>query len=243
MKKLISLFLLISIVLTSLIFTGCNKKPESTEVKPTEAATETQVDFENSKEMLKAYFKTFTKGDNPLYGTWQIKDFDLISYIIRNDGFAEMAMGTEGTFSQLALNTEKKTLATDFYIGISGTYNYDLSEDNQTLTLTSDAGELTLEKQKDYNFVPKAPKEVYVDKDILGWWKSDTGLIYYFGKDGIMYSNIITMETCYTYQTGDGIINAVYNVGGDEEYQIEYSCKNNVLTIDGNKFKPYNPFE
>jgi len=154
-------------------------------------------------------------------------------------------MGTEGTFSSLEIDENKKTLETSFIVGLQGKYSYELSEDENTLTLTDEnsTSETVLLRQKPYNFIPEAPKKPVIDENITGWWKGENGLIYYLGNDGIMYSNIISSETCYTYQTENGKIKAVYDCGGDTNYDVDYKYKDGVLTIDGNDYNPFDPFE
>lgn len=240
-SKFLSL-ILISALAFSLILTGCGEDKQEAQPNETQAVTQS-LDYTDSEKLLTDYFSSFTQGDNPLYGTWKISNFEYISFIFRNDGFAEMAMGTEGSFSELVIDEKNKTLTTQFFIGLNGTYDYQLSQDNQTLTLTLDGEETVLTKQDNYDFVPEAPSKPAIDEELVGWWKGEHGLIYYFGADGIMYSNIISAETCYTYNAENNKITAVYDIGGEVTDEIEYKLKNKTLTIDGNKYTPFNPFE
>lgn len=242
MKKYISLILALVIMLSAFTLSGCgnNKKPDSLSTSATEAE---KTPDKYSSAQLKAYLKSFTEGDNPLYGTWKIKGLDFVNYIFRNDGYAQMAMGSEADFAKLKLDTKNKTLGVAFVLGFNGNYNYSFSKDNKTLYLKSDSGSFTLKKQKDYNLIPKARKNPKIDKDILGWWKSSGKQKYFFGSDGIMYSYSITMETCYTYNAENGNIKAIYDYDGDVKIDIKYSYKNGKLTIDGNKFKKFTPKE
>lgn len=239
MKKFISIALLI--ILTAVFAGGCtdskNPSPETT------AATESAKTEDYTSDELKAYLSSFTEGKNPLYGTWKIKGVNVVNYIFRNDGYGQMVMGTEADFAKLEIDTDNKTLGVAFVLGINGNYKYGFSKDKKTLYLSSDSGDYTLLKQKDYNLVPKAKKNPKIDKDILGWWKSSGKQVYFFGSDGIMYSNNITMETCYTYNAENGNIKAVYDYAGDVKVDLKYSLKNGKLTIDGNKFKKFTPDE
>ena len=237
--KILSLLLIFTLAF-SLVLTGCSEDKQETQVTETEAVTQA-LDYTDSEKLLTAYLNSFTEGDNPLYGTWKISGFEYISFIFRNDGFAEMAMGTEGSFSELIIDEKNKTLTTQFFIGLNGTYDYELSGDKKTLTLTLDGAETVLTKQDSYDFIPQAPSKPAIDEKLLGWWKGEHGLIYYFGADGIMYSNIISAETCYTYNAENNKITAVYDIGGEVTDEIKYKIKNGVLTIDENEYTPFNP--
>ena len=240
-KKLLSFLLFIIILVSAVTLAGCNRTNTNTQ-----EATVPTADVSASMsgaEVLGEYFAKTVEGNNSLYGTWIIDDFDYVSFIFRNDGLAELAMGTEGNFSSLEINEEKKTLETSFIVGLQGKYSYELSEDENTLTLTTKDTKTVLQRQKSYDFIPDAPKKAIVDEEILGWWKGDNGLIYFFGSDGIMYSNIISSETCYTYEAKEGQINAVYDCGGETNYDVSYSYKDGVLTLDSNDYKPFDPFE
>lgn len=243
MKHITAVFLIISL-LCAAVLSGCSdkntdadkEKVKTTQASPSDSSAANEGD---SAQVLGDYFASFTEGDNPLYGTWQLKDFEYISFIFRNDKLAEMAMGTEGDFASLSLDKKKKTLGVTFMLGLNGVYNYSLSKDEKTLTLTLNGEEKILTKQDDYNFIPDPPKKPKIDRNILGWWKNKDGIVYYFGKDGIMYSNHISLETCYTYSADDGKIKAVYDYGGDVNTELEYSYKNGVLKIEGDKYLPY----
>lgn len=244
-KKILS-FLLLSILTFTVVMTGCNS--DNSKQIETTAATEASAEKEvsaDSEAILKEYFAKSVEGDNPLYGTWAIEDFDYVSFIFRNDELAELAMGTEGSFSALEIDESKKTLDTSFIVGLQGKYSYELSDDEKTLTLTAEKtnAETVLTRQEPYDFIPDAPEKTVIDENILGWWTGENSQIFYFGKDGIMYSNIISSETCYTYEAKDGKINAVYDIGGDVNYDVEYQYKDGTLTIDGNDYEKFDPFE
>lgn len=241
MKKFIAVLLLLSVSLSMVFVTGCSGDEDSSS---SSSSDDTQsYSYSDSTDMLKDYLASFVEGDNPFYGTWQIEDFDYLSFVFRNDGYAELAMGTEGDFTTLTIDEDEKTVSLEFIVGLNGVYDYEFSNDEQTLTLTLDGEETVLNKQDDFNFVPDPPEVAEVDEDIIGWWQSEDGLIYYFGEDGIMYSNLISSETCYTYCVADGKIEAIYTYGDEIEYEVEYSYKKGVLTIDGNEYESYDPFE
>lgn len=237
MKKFVSIFLIAAAL--ALVFAGCSDKKPA----PTSAATTapTTAAAEESSGELNAYLKSFVKGDSPIYGTWQIEGVDYLSFIFRNDELAEMVMDNEGDFTKLRLDEKNKTLGVSFALGLNGVYSYELSDNNSTLNLTLDDTKITLKKQKDYSIAPKAPKKAQVDPDLLGWWKSEEKQIYYFGGDGVMYSNNISMETAYTYSAASGKINAVYNYGGEVKKDFKYNIKSGKLIMDNQTFKKFNP--
>lgn len=239
MKKFLSITTAVMILLCSAVFSGCTDNNNNT--APTTAATEAAKPDKYSSSELKAYLDSFTKGKSPVYGTWKIEGINAVSYIFRNDGYAQMVMGTEADFTKLELDEKNKTLGAAFILGINGTYSYTLSSDNKTLTLTSDDSKYVLKKQKDYNLLPKPKKNPKLDKELFGWWKSSGKQIYFFGSDGIMYSNTISMETCYTYNAEKCKIRAIYDYAGDVKIDLAYSVKNDKLTLEGNKFKRFEP--
>ena len=239
MKKLLSISLAVIIALSAVFLSGCEDK-KKTETKP--QATKAQANVQSyTSDDLKTYLNSFVTGNNPLYGTWKIKGINAVSYIFRNDGYGQMVMGSEADFAELNIDVDKNTLNVAFVLGINGTYNYKLSDDGKVLTLTSGDDTYTLLKQKAYNLVPKAPKNPKIDKNLLGWWQSEGNIIYFFADDGLMYSNNITMETCYTYNAEKGKINAVYDYSGDVKINLSYSYKNDKLTIDGNEYIRFTP--
>ncbi|MGN1137934.1 MAG: hypothetical protein ACI4RM_00675, partial [Ruminococcus sp.] len=80
MKRFLAAVLLLSVALSGLFFTGCEDKKEA--IKETQPVVNTS-DYSNSTKILKSYFDSFTEGDSPLYGTWQIEGFDYLSFIFR----------------------------------------------------------------------------------------------------------------------------------------------------------------
>ncbi len=241
MKKCLSL-LMIFILATSVCFTGCN--PVSNNTTETTQATENKLKPADSHDMLADYFNDKLEGDNPFYGVWEIEGISYISFAFRNDGLAEMIMGSEGNFTQLKIDEKKKTFEVSFLVGLTGTYNYKFSKDKETITLTQKNAKTVLKKVKNFDIVPEAPEKAKIDKKLAGWWKSDSGLVYYFGNDGIMYSNSIIFETFYTYETENGMIHSVYDYNGDVKDSFGYKfTKKGKLKIKDNIYSPYNPFE
>lgn len=239
MKKRISLLIIGTIALSAMLC-SCNNNPATKETTaPTETTSIKTGKYMDSTKILTDYANSSVKGKNPIYGTWIIEGYSIPCFIFRNDGLAEMAMGSEGDFTKFTLDTANKKLSASFILGINGSYNYKLSDDEKLLILTNESSTVTLEKQKDYNFIPKAPKNPKVDNTILGWWKSDDGQMYYFGGDGLMYSNQISLETYYTYKINGNKIKATYNYGDDVTVELKYSYSKGVLKINGNKYKPY----
>ncbi len=244
MKRIISASAVLLIILSSVFVGGCNNSAESKKSsasKPTVSKTETTKTGKYTSSDLKDYLNGFIKGKNKVYGVWKIKDTELLNYIFRNDGYAQLALGTEADFTKLALDGDKQTLEAQFIRGMNGKYTYKLSEDNNTLYLSSDNDKYTLERQTDFSLVPEAPKNPKIDNSILGWWKSETSHIFFFGSDGVMYSNDITMETCYTYNAEKGKIKAVYDYAGKTDLDFTYKLKNNSLVVDGEEYRRFNP--
>lgn len=243
MRKLFAGLLVVSIAF-SIFICGCTNDEATEETKSSENSKSSGTSKkESSKKILTEYCNSFVKGNNPLYGTWLIDGMNIPYFIFRNDGLGEMVMGSEGDFASLTLDTENKKLAATFILGINGSYDYKLSDDGKLLVLTEEDNTLNLLKQEDYNFIPESPKKVKIDKNILGWWKAKNGMIYYFGADGIMYSNQISMETFYTYKASNGKIDAVYDYMGDVNVEMKYSYKNGSLKVEGSKCTAFDPFK
>ncbi len=238
MKKFISILTAVLLFSSALFLNGCNTVNKTQSSKSTEKA-QTSAEKKGSVSELKSYLLEPVKGKNPLYGTWKIEGVDVVSFIFRNDNLAQMVMGTEADFASLSVDAENKTLSVSFVLGLNGDYSYNLSKDKKELTLTSKDKKIKLIKQKDYNLIPKAPKNPEIDNKILGWWQNEDKQIYFFSDNGIMYSNNISMETCYSYNAKNGKINATYNYGGDVKISLDYSCKKGNLIINGTKFKKF----
>lgn len=239
MKKFLITATALILVFSTALLCGCDNKKTASKSQTKATQTQSQSDKTGSSE-LKTYLDSYITGDNPLYGTWKVKGIKSFCYIFRNDNLGEIAMGTEADFAKLSIDTKKQTLSVAFVLGLNGTYNYTLSNDNKTLTLKNDKDSYTLLKQDNYSLIPKAKPNPKIDKDILGWWQSD-GNIYYFADDGIMYSNTITMETCYTYNAENGKISAVYDYAGDVKIDLKYSYKNNKLNLDSIEYTKFTP--
>ena len=239
MKKILCVFLVCALMTGALCLTSCGEE-ETKSQSSSDSESGTEAPASSGEKAIKEYLAQFTEGDDPLYGTWQLKGFEYLSYIFRNDDLAEMVMGTEGDFAALNVNKNKKTLSVQLMIGLNGNYTYSFSDDNDTLTLisTSDkSSKLTLTRQDNYSIVPKAPSKAEVDSEILGWWKSSSGMLCCLGGDGIMYSNSITFETCYTYTAKNGKINAIYQYGGEMKEKLDYKLKGKKLTLNGIEYK------
>lgn len=235
MKKIIALAL--AAVLVCAVFGGCAGQPQ----KETEPVTSyvAKTEKNTGAVVLGKYFSRFVEGDNPLYGTWQMEGFDYLSFIFRNDELAEMVMGNEGDFSSLKIDEKKKTLSVQFVLGLSGKYSYELSEDFNTLTLAQDGSKIVLQRQEDFSLIPEAPKKPAVDGEIVGWWQNSDKMTYFFGLDGIMYANKVSLETVYTYSAENGKIKAAYNYGGKVKEEHSYELKDDKLVIDGEKYSKF----
>lgn len=245
MKKIISASAVLLIILSSIFIGGCNNtsEPAKSKVKKvTSSKTKTiSAPGKYSSKDLSGYLNGFLKGKNKVYGAWTIKESKLLKYIFRNDGYAQLALGTEADFTKLAVDSDKKTLEVQFIRGMNGKYSYKLSKDNNTLYLSSGKDKFTLVREKDYTLLPKAQKNPKIDKSILGWWKSESSHIIFLGSDGVMYTNDITMETCYTYNISKGKIKAVYDYAGKTDIDYSYKLKNGSLIVDGEEYRRFNP--
>lgn len=236
MKKIICLFIVAVMVLSTALFTGCgkdNKKESETKSESTKAA---KVD---SNSEIQKYLNKFLEGDSDFYGAWQMEGFDYMTILFRNDNMAEMVSGgTEGYFSKYTLKNEEKTVTVQLMPNvIDGEYKYEFSKDKKKMTLTLNSSKLVFNRQKDFSLLPEAPKNPKIDKDIIGWWENDDGLFYCFQSNGIMYENSISMETCYTYSVENGKIKAKYSSGGEMDEEFTYSYKNGKLTLNGSECK------
>ena len=237
MKKTLCIFFVIVLAFSAVALTGCGGgKDNKTETEASAQTEETTANKADNSE-IKSYLDQFVEGDSDLYGAWQPEDFSFMTILFRNDNLAEMVSGgTEGYFSKYTLNEEKKTVTVQLMPNvIDGEYKYSFSADKQKLTLTLGESSLTLIKQEDFTIIPDAPKNPVIDSDIIGWWENEDGLFYCFQKNGIMYENNISMETCYTYTVKDGKIKATYSSGDEMTEDFTYSVKDGVLTLNGVK--------
>lgn len=238
MKKIISITTVILIVFSSILLNGCSndkKTPKKSAVK------KTVVSGSNTSAKLKEYLSKFTDGKDLLYGSWRVKGSNLFTFIFRNDGYAQVAIGGEANFTKLTVNKNKKTLSLSLPGTLDGTFNYSFSNNNKNLTLKTSGASYEMKKQNGFSIVPNPPKNPKIDKNLIGWWKDSGDIIYFFSTDGVMYSNSIAMETAYTYNAGNGKINAIYEYSGKNKVDFKYKFKNKKLYIDGEKFKKFNP--
>ncbi len=222
------------------VLAGCNEKSEKPSAPETTAPSEEPAKKAKKSSELEKYLDSFYKGDSDLYGAWRVKGSNLITYVLRNDGLAELAIGGEGDLAQLGIDEKKQTITTQLVFGINGTYSYDLRKDG-SLVLSSDDDSMTLERAADFTLVPDPPKDPETDSKLLGWWKSEDGLICFFDKNGTMYTNAISIETCYTYSAKNGKIKAVYDYQGDMKLDFEYSFKKDKLIFDGTEYSRFTP--
>lgn len=235
MKRLLCITLATVLAIFSLALTGCDdNKNKTSETKATETSSQSAENVGNNE--IKNYLNKFTEGKNDLYGAWRPKDFNFMTIIFRNDNLAELVSGeNEGYFSKYTV--KDKTITVQLMPNvIDGTYNYSISKDKKTLTLSFNNNEIVLEKQKDFTIVPKAPQNPKNDTEIIGWWENEDGSYYCFQKNGVMYENSISMECCYTYNAENGKIKAVYNNGTEEKEEFTYSFKDGNLILNGAKF-------
>lgn len=218
--KIISMVLILSCVF---IFAGCNEENSDPSTKNTEA--------------------THTVSDNPLVGTWQFTNEDgevqtLFSYIFNENSTAMLAMGNVAYCSDLKLEKNesgKDTLTAQLYYNINGTYEYEISEDGKTMTLTNNDEKQVMKKVDDYKFMPEPPESPEVDEKLVGNWKDKegAGITYTFNENGTMVNNSYGVMIVYAqYSAKDGKLSYTYNQGTDVDYTYDYSFNGDVLVID-----------
>ena len=184
-----------------------------------------------------------------LIGDWQIENQEgqnhtLFTYSFKDTGKVYMAMDNVafgGDYTLGKTDDGKDTFATTMYYNLNGTYEFEFSDDNNTmqLTETSDGTSFKMKRISDFSITPEAPENPVIDQNLLGSWKSksDGGILYSFDDKGIMTSNsyeVMIINAKYSAQ--DGKINLKYKQGSPVEDSYSYSLDGDVITIDGVEF-------
>ena len=238
--KLLNIILAL-VICSSVLFSGCTSDNNSSSTTEETTAPVTTVPETTVAPVAKS----------PFIGTWQLIDENgekhtLFSYIFETDTQVYMAMdnvayGAGYTLEENALG--QKTITTQLYYNLNGTYAYEFSEDGTKVTLTESAKEnpvtMTMVKVENHNFMPKAPEKVEIDEKLVGTWtdKNMTGISYEFFDNGtVIYNNYDVVITYAQYSAKDGKINLTYTMGSEVNDSYNYSFENDVLTIDGVEF-------
>ena len=176
-------------------------------------------------------------------GTWKITDgvgdqYENFVYQFDGKNVARMIIGTMGYLQKYQLKPESKSFTTQLMFGINGEYTYEISGDKKTITLknTKSGDTTTLTKLENYSCVP-ASEESEIDEKLLGAWQDGDGGYLYFDQSGVMYELQKGMSfTFYTYSAGDGVINGVYNMDGEQKISYKYSVDDATLNYNDYKY-------
>lgn len=224
------------VICSALLFSGCtsdNNSSSATEETTTPATTVSQ------------------DADNLFIGTWQLVDENeenhtLFSYIFESNSQIYMAMDNMAYGASYTLETDElgnKTISTQLYYNLNGTYSYEFSEDGKKVTLTEYQKEnpviMTMVKVDDHNFMPEPPEKLEIDEKLVGLWtdRDNTGISYEFFDNGtVIYNNYNVVITYAQYSAKDGKINLTYTMGTEVTDSYSYSFENDILTIDGVEF-------
>ena len=191
---------------------------------------------------LKALTPIYEDGDD-FAGSWKITDgagSQYQSFVYQFDGknVARLIIGTMGYLQKYQLKPESKSFTTQLMFGINGEYTYEISGDKKTITLknTKSGETTTLTKQENYSCVPSAEKGD-IDEKLLGAWQDGDGGYLYFDRSGVMYELQKGMSfTFYNYSAGDGVINGVYNMDGEQKISYKYSVDDATLNYNDYKY-------
>ncbi len=164
----------------------------------------------------------------------------IYDFVYQFDGknVARLIIGTMGYLQKYQLKPESKSFTTQLMFGINGEYTYEISGDKKTITLKNvKSGETTtLTKQENYSCVPSAEKGD-IDEKLLGAWQDGDGGYLYFDRSGVMYELQKGMSfTFYNYSAGDGVINGVYNMDGEQKISYKYSVDDATLNYNDYKY-------
>ena len=99
---------------------------------------------------------------NDFAGAWHITEreegdtYNSFTYVFDGDSSAYLMMGSMGYISNYELNPDINQIATQMMFGINGKYNYEFSDDKNTVTLTDSKTKkkTTLEKYMSFSCIP-----------------------------------------------------------------------------------------
>ncbi len=241
-KKIIALALAVMAVTA---FSGCNNSESSSQVETTVAPTTvapTTVDADSdiTADLSSLHSYDIENGDE-LTGAWQITEgsgeqFGSFIYSFDGKGTAMLVLGNMGYLAEYTLDESNKTLEVQLVFGLNGKYDYKLSEDKTTITLTNsdDNSTTKIEKIDSFSLLPSPDKNPKIDEKLLGAWLSENGEYLYFGADGIMYQNLYGVNIIYSsYNAVDGVITSKYAMQNENLTDTyKYSVNGDVLTMN-----------
>lgn len=188
---------------------------------------------------------------DPFAGYWKIADgagsnLKSFIYLFDGDGKASIIIGNMGYCGEYSISTDsslgEEVFTCQLMFGINGDYTYAVADDGNKITITNNGEDSVLERVENPSFVTKAQENPQIDEKLVGAWDCGTGLYYYFGDDGRMYSNSYgTAFTYFNYTAKDGKITAVYDMSGEQTDTYEYSFEGNTLTLDGMEYTKITP--
>lgn len=228
------------VICSTVLFSGCSSDNNTSSTQETTAPATTTPETTVPQ-----------KSDNLFIGTWQLVDENnnnhtLFSYIFETDTQVYMAMDNVAYGAGYTLEEDvlgQKTISTQLYYNLNGTYLYEFSEDGKKVTLTEYEKEnpvvMTMVKVESHTFMPKAPEKLEIDEKLVGTWtdKNMTGISYEFFDNGtVIYNNYDVVITYAQYSAKDGKINLTYTMGTEVTDSYSYTFENDILTIDGVEF-------
>lgn len=252
MKNSIIKILCLSIISMSVMgLVGCSEDTEASSQPTTQAptkATETTVSLEVPDDFDISTLHLYdAESKDPFAGAWQITGgsgsaLESFTYVFDGHGNAKLIvdnMGYLGTYTK-EFDGTTETFTCKLMYGINGTYTFEFDSTGKSavLTNTETNTESIIGKRDNFSYMPEKPAELKLDEKLIGAWKSDDGMYYYFGKDGIMYSNSFgAMFTCSRYSAENGKIESTYTMGNEITEPYEYSFNGENLVFDNTECK------
>ncbi len=251
MKLLIKILCAVLVLSSTAVFAGCGEDDSlvATTSSIEETSDDSKMNISDQADLSKLHAINY-EGDD-FAGAWQIVEgegsqFKSFVYVFDGNKNAYLIIGTTGYIENYGVEDKAdangnvvSTITAQMMFGINGTYTYEFSDDKNELTLTNIKSNKTtkLKKLATFSYVPIPDPEPVVDDDLLGAWKDKSGEYYYFDKSGIMYENYGVSFYFAKYSADGGKITYTFTSNKEETKTIEYSIKDDTLTIDGNPFE------
>ena len=224
MKRFTRILTLSLAALAVFSLAACSDNSSSSESEATTAVTEGTVDEKEKenettpkRDVNLSELHAINYDGNDFAGAWHITEreegntYNSFTYVFDGDSSAYLMMGSMGYISNYELNPDINQIATQMMFGINGKYNYEFSDDKNTVTLTN---------------------------SIVGAWKDDSGGFLYFDDQGILYETQKGLSfTFYNYSAGDGKINTKCFMPDETKASVEYSVDGDTLTYNGYKYE------